>query len=385
MKINKETHNLIFTIIFCAIIGGIFAVSFLKPDQSFSEVENRDLQAVPKATASSIIDGSFGKSFEAYAQDQFPNRDLWMKGKTGFDKLIGRHDNGNVYFGQSGWLFQKDEINERQLEKNIKYINTYSEKYDDASLRISLLVAPTSATVMQQHLKSDVTKVLPNEKAVIDALRQKSKISFCDATEALSRHADEYIYYRTDHHWTTLGAYYAYSDWIENYAGVNAYEKEDFDEINISDDFFGTTYSKAPLPFLKPDSMYRFDNRSVLNASMIIADANLNETSLHTSLYDEQYLARKDKYAYFLSGNNPVTVITSDANTDRRLMMIKDSYGNCFVPFLASHFDEIVVIDMRYYRNSPEKLIEQYEITDMLFLYNIQTLSNDNNLVYLMR
>ncbi|MDD2217350.1 MAG: DHHW family protein [Eubacteriales bacterium] len=384
MKISNKTHNLIFTAIFCAIIGGIFAASFLMPDKAFSEVENRDLQAIPKATPESIIDGGFGKSFETYAQDQFPSRDSWMRAKTGVDKLLGRYDNGNVYFGRNGWLFQKDEINKRQLKKNIEYINTYSEKYDDGALEISLLVAPTSASIMQKHLKNNVVKVLPDEKAAMDTLRQESEISLCDATHALSKHVDEYIYYRTDHHWTTLGAYYAYAGWIEN-IGMNEYERDDFNEVNVSDDFFGTSYSKAPLPFIKPDSMYRFDNPALQNASMTVLDAKLNEKSSLTSLYDEKQLNIKDKYSYFLSGNNPVTIITSEANTGRRLMFIKDSYGNCFAPFLTSHFDEIVVIDMRYYRNSPDKLIEQYEITDMLFLYNIQTLSNDNNLVYLMR
>lgn len=385
MKMNQRMHNLIFTAIFSFILAGIAAASFFLPDRVFSEVENRELQAMPQATIAGIADGSFGKSFEIYAQDQFPSRDLWMQVKTGFDRLIGRYDNGNVYFGSEGWLFPKEEIKQEKLEKNIRYINTYAERYAGEEIDFSLLIAPTSATVMQRYLKNDVIKVLPDEKAAIEDLNQNSNIPLCDVTQALSEHDGEYIYYRTDHHWTTLGAYYAYGEWIENYAGQKAVALEMFPKEQVADDFLGTTYSKAPLPLIKPDRIDRFDHPSGDNVTMTIADARLNEQFTQASLYNDTYLDKKDQYSYFLSGNNPVTVIKSEANTGRRLLMFKDSYGNCFVPFLTSHFDDIVVIDMRYYRNTPQELMAQYEITDVLFLYNIQTLASDNNLAYLMR
>lgn len=385
MKTNRTRKNKIFTVLFCAIIGGLCIASLLLPDRGFSQVENRELQLAPILRIGNVIDGSFGKSFEQYAQDQFPGRDLWMKAKTAIDKYTGRFDNGNVYFGHEGRLFAKEHLDETQLAKNLEYINEFSARYADTGMRLSLLVAPTADSVQQRYLPRGVRAVLPDETPALASLSQNAHIPFCDVSGTLAAHADEYIYYRTDHHWTTRGAYYAYAQWIEECAGMKAAPESAFSVTKVADDFLGTSYSKAPLPLQKMDTIYRYDSLHSSAIKMTVEDAALTAVSTSDSLYDTSYLKKKDKYAYFLSSNNPVTLIESKADTGRRLLMLKDSYGNSFVPFLTEHFNEIVVVDMRYYRNSPQALIERYGITDMVFLYNIQTLSSDNNLVYLMR
>ena len=258
-------------------------------------------------------------------------------------------------------------------------------------------------------------------------------------TDNLLAHSDEYIFYKTDHHWTTLGAYYAYRQYAD-YCDISdqktgasanggssscddafAYEAPadaGYTETIVSANFLGTNYSKAPGINIKPDTITRME-KSVADSSanaengagngnirMSILSANLECEKTFDSVYDESYLDKKDKYSYFLSGNNPVTFIETERDASenggvnmqaaedsnaygkggrRNLLVVKDSYAHAFIPFLTSDFDTITAVDMRYYRSSLSGIIAEYEITDILVLYNVLNFASDSNLIYLAR
>ncbi|MBQ2846621.1 MAG: hypothetical protein IJE75_05730, partial [Firmicutes bacterium] len=143
----------------------------------------------------------------------------------------------------------------------------------------------------------------------------------------------------------------------------------------------------ALLSTIGPDSIHRFDlENDKAKYRMEIYDKGI-VTKRFDEPYDPEYLLQKDKYSYFLSGNNPVTVIekSKKEETEKNTLVVKDSFAHCFIPFIAAERNIVVAADMRYYRNGQAELIEEYEIDEVLFLYNIVNFSNDRNIVFINR
>ena len=216
-----------------------------------------------------------------------------------------------------------------------------------------------------------------------------------DVTDILKRYANEYIYYRTDHHWTTLGSYYAYKAYInktmDRAGDISNPEEEGYNITTVSDDFLGTNYSKALLPGTQPDSISKIEKSGAdsdkAKTKLTVLNAKYEVISTFDEPYDESYLAKKDKYSYFISGNNPIAVLekerTEGQRSNRNLLVVKDSYAHCMLPLLADDFESVVAVDMRYFRSNLDKVIEEYAITDVLFLYNIYNFASDKNLIYI--
>ena len=237
-------------------------------------------------------------------------------------------------------------------------------------------------------VRDDQVKIIGNESAangaaeVFNQLYELSKRGNVIAEQnvnyalaLLQEHKEEPIYYRTDHHWTTLGAFYGYTAWAES-IGLTPYGREDFSEETVADDFYGTTHSKINLP-VYPDSIIRYTPRFPAAYHLIF---NLGEKE-SDSLYDESKLEGKDKYSYFLGGNNPIVTITSSTGEKgRRLLIIKDSYSHCFAPFAVNHFEETTLIDLRYFNLGVQTFLEQEDFTDVLVLYSTANFADDRNL-----
>lgn len=383
MDKRKRVNNVIASLLFVLIIGAFFIMTFVIKDRTFSENENRNLAQLPQPSVSSISDGSFTKGFESYVQDQFPGRDKFVSLKTRVELLAGKKDNGLVYFGDDGYLFSIETINSGQLEKNIGYINAFKQKYGD-ELNVQLMVVPTASKVLRDKLPKNAPAA--NEDEALDMIAEKSEVEYIDLRDVLSDHSSEYIYYRTDHHWTSLGAFYAYQYWKGNFsADKRNVDIADYEVQDVSKAFYGTNFSKAMLSSIKPDTMQKFVLKNGGSYHMDIYETSGEKTKSFDSLYDESYLKVKDKYSYYISGNNPVTIIKNEGadGSGKRALVVKDSFAHCFIPFLADDYDEIVVVDMRYYRTGLGKLIEEKQIDDVLFLYNVLNLSNDKNLIFM--
>ena len=205
-----QLNNVLTALIFVGFIFGFLIASIVIGDRAFSDMENRNLASFPKISGETVLSGEFTKGFETYVQDQFPSRDRLMSLQTGLQRAVGKKDNGMVLFGKDGYLFSIETLDEEQLAKNVGYINTIAGKMGPGIL-CQLLVVPTATDILKDKLPSYA--VTPDEDAALDYVRAHTQLAYTDLRDTLRQYAAQDIYYRTDHHWTTLGAMYAYDAW----------------------------------------------------------------------------------------------------------------------------------------------------------------------------
>lgn len=378
----KDKRAIVTSAGFIMLLICLLIACIITPDKVFSDNENRQLQQIPDLDAFTITSGDYMKDFEVYASDNVVGRDAWVRIKNMTDITSGKKDNGSAYFGKDGYLFPIENIDENQLQKNLTYVKTFIEnvREQNQNVGISVLIAPTSTEI----LKEKMPKYAPasNQGKVMEDAAKYFGNMLINPSSMLLKHRNEYIYYKTDHHWTTLGAYYSYTVWVGQ-NNLKPVDKQKFNVEVISSNFYGTTYSKAAGFKVEPDYIEKFSNHAIDSVGMTIK--SLKQIKHMDSLYDEKYLLTKDKYSYFLSGNNPMTEIEGTAENNSSILIIKDSYANCFVPFITEHFKHVYVVDLRYYKDSVLKLIKEKDINHVMILYNAVQYSNDRNLVYLLK
>lgn len=379
-KINP--HSAAVTATFILLVAGCSAVSLFTPDKLLSETENRTLEQRPKLSAETLLSGEFTEKYELYMSDQFFLRDKWVALRNYSEIAMLKRELNGVYLADDGYLITRPEINVGIMEKNTDYILRFAEKCaaDLGPEHVRVLIAPTAAEVLREKLPpfSEVYDQSSLLDSIAAALPDRV---FCNVLPRLDEHSSEYIYYRTDHHWTTLGAYYAYTEYCDS-IGIKPSNTEDFRQIVASDSFLGTLASKVNIA-VRPDELRIFEN---MNASAeATAEYDMNPSTAGSSIYAMQALSTRDKYSFFLNGNRPIVDITAAADNGRTLMVIKDSYANCFVPFLTEHFERIIVIDLRYFNADTAAFAASEGVTDMLILYNAEGLSSDSSIVKLGR
>ena len=359
----KKTLSIAFiAILLCSLLA-----TLILPDKTFSPEENRVLQQKPVLNLSSIASGKWMDDVETYLADQFPGRTFFVRTKASIDYLMGKRLIGGTYVGKDGQYFETTaKVDETQLEKNIKYLTAFAAKKDFAFLPVY------SAYTIYPEL-------LPAYAQVADetALLEKLGLAYIDILPQLMAAKGENIYFKTDHHWTQDGAYIAYLTYCEA-MGIEPVTK--YERIESAQPFYGSLYSKAPIFGAQPDefSLYNIDRE----VSVVY---DMDESTRTDSLYTMKALEKKDQYVAFLDGNHARVDITTDAGTGKQLIVFKDSFGHALVPFLANHYDEIVVLDLRYYNFSISDLLAEMPEADVLMTYNISWLAQDTNLAKLNR
>ena len=360
---------------FVLLIGGMALANLLHPDSDFSVSENRALRTFPDHGAKAVFSGRFGSDFDAYVSDQFIGRDAWVGTKTLTQLLLVKKDNGRVYFGRGGTLFEKDDaVDDTRFQKNIDAVRAFLEKLEAERPEVTrcVLMAPTAAAVTPERLPA-FAPVAPQEEMLQTLEKSLSSTAvFCNPLESLRREAGMPLYYRTDHHWTTAGAYTAYTAWAEA-MGLSAMPMGTITVETVSDSFLGTLYSKANQPFLKPDTIERYR----LPGDAACTRSSDGGKTVIPSLYDPEALNQKDQSVYFLGGNQPLVEIRTGTENGRTLLLLKDSYAHAFVPFLTAHYEKIVMVDLRYYKAELSTLMEGEQVTDLLFLYNVTNFAGD--------
>lgn len=361
---------------FLIIIAIGTIVSILTPEKSFSENENRFLQQMPELSVETFLDGTFESEYEVYVTDQFLFRDGWIAFKTYIERMLQKKDINGVYFAKDNYLIERhetSEIDEAQAEKNIdrlvEFVNNAVESLGQDSVKVMLV--PTASEILANKLPSFAYGY--DQQAVIEEVKEKlPKDCVVDVTDTLIEHSEEEIYYKTDHHWTTLGAYYAYSEWAKA-AGFVPFSQDEFEIVEATDEFYGTIASKVNVK-VEPDSIYLY--KKLGNPIYQVVYNQMDESD---SLFNYDSLSTKDKYTVFLNGNNALVQITSENKNGRKLLVIKDSFSHCFVPFLADHYEEVYMVDFRYFRIGISEYMEQEGITDVLVLYNVINFVEDLN------
>ncbi|MGL4362240.1 MAG: DHHW family protein [Cellulosilyticaceae bacterium] len=356
---------------FCLYIGTFFCMQIFGTDITFSELENRKLASSPKFTTETFLSGEYGVDFEKYIADQFPGRNTFISLKSSSELFLQKKDNNGVYVGKDGYLLQKFETPDEELiEKNINYINQFAESFN-----VYFMLAPTATKVYEHRLPRFATPF--DEAKFIEYYDEglNSSVIRVDALSYLAQNVEKDLYYKTDHHWTTLGAYYAYTAFCEAY-NIEPLALDDFDRIVVSEDFYGTLFSKGNFTFATPDSVEIFEpkNSNPLEVTYVV-DEKTTDT-----LYEFKYLEEKDKYSIFLDANHGQIKIKTSVNNGKKIAVIKDSYANAMIPFLAQHFEELLIIDLRFIGSKMGDFLREEGYEDVLMLYNVQNFAMFNKL-----
>ena len=365
-------------LIFLAFIGVFFVLNLVLPDRQFSEQENRNLQTLPEFSFKSLFEGDYTSKFESYTTDQFTFRDEWITLKAASELALGKKENNDVHLCENGTLIKGYERPEdSKLDDNMSALNTLVSNVD-AEVYFALI--PDKSDLYASMLPANAPN--DSEKDVIDYCYGQSNATNMDMYSALDGHKDEYIFYRTDHHWTSLGAYYGLTALAES-MGLPCPALDSYtDRHVVSEEFYGTTWSSSGFSWVKPDSMEIF-----VNAPEALKVTSYPEGSpVDGKLYDFSYLEKKDKYSMFLGGNQSLGVVTNTNNPDGpKLLIIRDSYADSLVPFLTAHYSEIHLIDPRYYHLSVKDYVAQNGIDQALVLYSVPNFVTDGNMFWITR
>ena len=379
--------RIIIIIVFIGFFVLISGTSLIIKDREFSPNENRYLAETPELSWDNILSGKFQDGLEDYLRDQVCFRDGWITVKTGIQKACGDTDIGGAYVGKDGYDFEKitpEDVDEKQVDRNIKavedYFMTASETIDKQKL--SFLLVPTSGLVMQEKLPKNAR--LFDQAKYIDQVQKAMKdYNFVDVRDTLMDHNDEYIYYKTDHHWTSAGACLAYDVWSER-TGGEAEKKDELAENVVSDKFRGSLYSKILDADSAYDEIWTYGLQKDDAFGSKDCTVMIDEKQQLDSIYDDEMLQKKDKYAYFLSGNYGQVHIQNQKAASKakgkNILIIKDSFANSFVPFVTQDYENIYMVDLRYYNGDMKSYLQEHNITDVLVLYNISNFISDRNL-----
>ena len=359
-------RNRIITLIFCIMLTAGIIIGAIIPDKYYSETEKRTLKQFPQISSGEIFSGNFGDDIEEYLADQFPGRNGWVTIKTLVDRISGKTESNGVYFAADDYLIEAHEkLPAKQAKKNIEALKTLSDSLAAQGITMKVMLVPTASEILSDKLPAFAPNA--DQHSMIEYAK-KQGLDVVDVTEALSEHKDEYIYYKTDHHWTSLGAYYAYAEWVRSKGGTPAPLSE-WTKRELCNDFRGTTYSKVNYPFAPYDTIdayYKQESHAVdYNGGDYVTD----------SIYEEKFLSGSDKYAVFFNSNQSTTKVTG--NCKGKLLIIKDSYANTFGQFVADDYAETHLIDMRFFKGKVSNYIEENGITEVLVLYNITNFCED--------
>ena len=404
MDTAKRTAARWISAITAAVTVFLAAAFLLLPKNEFSENENRYLQSFPAFTFRDLKDGTYTERLVSYFSDHFPFRDAFMTVKTETEIMMGKREISGIFIAKDGSLieeYQRPVNTDRVIRQMGKFSTAVlgRTREENRALRVTLMLVPTASEILREQLPGNATLLSQEQTAseIEEGIRkiteeeglpevrtvhlkerllekEKERLALEDSSERENRR----LYYRTDHHWTSFGAYQGYLAFCET-AGIEALPEDGFRRTTVSDDFRGTIFSKLNDSRFQGDRIEVWERQDALPGITMYCE-DTKKTS--ETLYNMEWLQKKDKYSMFLDNIHPLIEITNkNADTPRGLLLIKDSYANCMVPFLAEHFRKIYVLDTRYYKKGPSAFVGEHpEITDVLLLYNMNTLDADTGI-----
>lgn len=366
MKLDNDKLHAGMTVALLALVLLVLAAADLvTADRFFSETENRILTQKPKWSLEAVLNGRYGKEYEEYSTDQFVRRDTWVMLKTRMDILLQKKVLNGVYLAADGYLIEQhlpEQYSQQTVDKRLEQLQRLTEQYPQTMV----MLVPTADNILTDKLPEYAVSY--DQRELLSQVREKiGEDHVVDVFPILERHKEEQIYYKTDHHWTTLGAYYGYLQWTQA-VGYPPRYYDSKDLVTVSDNFLGTLHSRINLP-MEADEIQIFPKTN-RRAVKITYDFSKEATSY----YEPSYLEGKNQYGYFLDDNHAfIEIETTYSARGRVLFLIKDSYANSLIPILAPHYEKIYVLDLRYYNGSLFSLMEQYVTDDkvnVLVLYN---------------
>ncbi len=371
----KRLKNFRVSLAFLCFLLAIAVLFFVLPQRAYSENEKRVLADFPEVNWESVADGSFGKGLETYLADHFPLRDAFVGIHSYMEQLLGQNGVSGIYRGSDGYLFAAPgAFDAARARRNVENLAEFAQS---TGLPSAVMVVPSAGYVLEEKLPVnhqsywDDTLMEITEDAV-------GNMAFIDLRQDFLQQP-EGLYYRTDHHLTGLGSYRMYQAFCLQ-QGITPLT---FSCTERYEGFYGTSYAKSGLWGTEPDALEIWKPENPGSYQVTIQEGEEIET--FQSLYFPEHLEKQDKYPVFLDGNHSlVTVKNENCQNGKRLMLIKDSYAHCFATYAIEHYEEIVLVDMRYYRDSVQEIIQSRGITEILFLYGAQNLASSTDIAWLL-
>ena len=374
-KKPKPKGRVIFTLFitfFCLLIGFLSVYGFVTPDREFSENESRLLAKMPEFTLNGVLDGTFMKSFETYLTDQFPFRDEAILLKSIMERALGKREENGAYIGKDGFLFEKQTAFDGERMKVIAdSINRFAQGKE--ALNTVFVLVPNSSFVYSEKLPDYLET--ENQKEQIDefyAMLCEAIVKTDAVTPLLEAKEEHQVFYKSDHHWTTRGAFVVFEKIMEGFG--EEFNEQEFEFHTVSNSFEGTLKSKSPAQAARDTVEVCFPKNS---QGTYFAEFS-GEGNKKESLFFKEKLSEKNHYKVFLGSNVAKVSVSTVLEGDRKLLVIKDSFANCLIPMLTPYFSKIVVIDPRYMTEGIDGIMNEDAFTDVLFLYNANTFFSDS-------
>ena len=374
----KKTTSALMGTIFLVILMAVFIANIIIPDKKNSDEENRVLQQLPSFSVSAYKEGRFESKVEDYASDQFILRNGFIRLKTAADTALGGLESNGVYRCRDNYLMEDITVPTKDVkESNTSALTAFKEANPD--LKMYFLLAPNAANILSDKLPVAVSTA--NQNKYMDDFFETVEslgITPIDVRDTFKEaEKDTQLYYRTDHHWTTDGAYLAFGQ-VNSVMELG--NKVTYTDYAVKNDFRGTLASKSGFVNGMDDAIKIYlpaeDSEGYENSVIYYSDTKEKTTRF----YQVDSLDTKDAYTVFGGSNHPMYTVRTPLDTDRHLLLIKDSYANSMVPFLSQCFSEIVVVDPRYFYDNIQDIISSESVTDVLFLYNANTFFADMSL-----
>ena len=362
-----------FIVLFFAPLLILAVLTLLLPSRAFSPNENRPLAQMPVLSVSDIQSGNIQTGLSDYLSDQIPLRDFWIGANTALKKFSGRREINGIYLGDDHYYFQKftdDSYSVTRMASIFRMMDRFIQKQ---SIPATVMLVPSPGTVLSAKLPDNAPYY--DADLVFDTADQLLSCPVIDLRNCFESAADDaQLYYRTDHHWTSQGAYLAY----EQYCAAQGRNPGEYALERVSDNFYGTLYSRVLDSTAEPDAVYA--PMELPEATITYEDGTVSETP-----YAPDKLKQKDQYTYFFGGNHGTVSIQTQAQNAGKLLVIKDSFANSFVPYLFGDYSEIIMLDLRYFGGSVEDVIAQNGVTQILFLYETSNLLTDTGILRLQK
>lgn len=372
---RKRSAKIYFRITCIFLLFMVLAICFniFLPDKEYSESENRMLAQFPEFSLANLASGKYMTDMEDYVTDQFFFRDQWINLKVLEDMTLGKRESNGVYIGKQGYLMQipENNIDMDSVENNLNGIREFAQRHKDVNTVMTLV--PNAAYILEQLTPANAPVRDQSQDIALVEDSVGDVLNFIDLTDTMSSHRDEPIYYKTDHHWTTLGARYAFETL---YSSLGIVPAPDYTVYPVSHTFSGTLSSRSGYDRSKDT----IDIYVPQDAETECVVNYVEEGEKTASMYVSSALDQKDQYEVFFGGNHSRIDITTPVDENKNLLIFKDSYANCFIPFLQPYFRSIIVVDPRYYYDDVDRLVTDNSITDILFLYNVDTFMTDTSL-----
>lgn len=372
----SRKYSIFITALFCTFIFGFGIFHFILPDRDFSEQENTFLEQFKPPTWDTVRSGEFMKKFEKYYNHQFPLRDQWVQMKAYSERALGKQENNKVYFGANGSegcaLFAFYTIpSDEDLAARVGFVNKLADNLD---VPVTFSIIPDKSYAWSWWLPANAPNVDDGSTIERAMALCSQRVRFVDMRESLK---NVHSFYNTDHHWTTAGALNGYEALFGSLP--DAVVEAGLTSEVVTYDFYGTTYSASGAGWVSPDDIQVLIPEGGVRGNITVTGYP-EGSPVESSLYHPEKLEIKDKYSYFLGGNQPLCIIKNPDAESGKLLVVRDSYSDSLAPFLAEKFQEIHLFDLRYNNMSLKQYVVDNEIDQVLVLYSGNNFNTDDNL-----